>query len=146
MISPFHSGMPLVPGTWAQFAQSALAPDELIRPTCWMPPEEAIPPVCTTPLEAALVGVAPRACKIGSPLGPTRPGTVWPRVTVPKPPMFSFLVELSVLAHPPPKPANNAKVAAVRFIISPNGRSPPDDYSRDPFALSRVSTTHPVEL
>jgi hypothetical protein len=61
---------------------------------------------------------------IGSPFGPTTPGTCWPRVTVPYPPDGSFLAVLSVLIHPPPKPANNAKVAAVRFIIPPNGRSP----------------------
>jgi hypothetical protein len=65
------------------------------------------------------------------------PGTGWPRVTVPNPPIGSFFA-LSVLVHPLPKPANNASVAAVRFIFPP--KVGPNDGFCDPLASNTIST------
>jgi len=107
------------------------------RATCCTLPESIVPPACMTPLGDEPLAVV--AAITGSPLGPTTPGICFPVVTVPKPPTGSFLALLSVLAHPPPKPANNANVAAVRFISPPSGRAP-TTVSRDPFASNNFST------
>ncbi len=105
-----------MPGTWAQPGQSPDA-DPNKPACCTLLESEATPPAWVTP-----PGEAPRAAMIGSPFGPITPGTCWPRLTVPNPPTGSFFA-LSVLAHPPPKPAKSANVAAVRFIFPPSGRA-----------------------
>src|SRR5579883_1437654 len=96
-----------------------------------------MPPACTTPLGAPL-GIIPRAAIIGSPSGPCRVPTSFPRVTVPNPPLdgCAFWVCAVGLTQPPPNPASSTNVVAVRFI------SPPDRVRFQPASAQLSALAH----
>ncbi len=101
------------PGTWAQLVHPSMLRNR--------PAGRTSPPV----VAAIWPGIVARAAITGSPPGPTTPGTTCPRLTVPYPPICGVR-DASVLTHPPPNPANNANVVAVRFMVSP-AVHPPDN-------------------